>query len=425
MEKLSLWRATANKENNRSPLVGDVTCDVVIIGAGYTGLSVAYHLQKQNTEAIILEKHQVGHGGSGRNGGEVLTGYLGSMESWAKKKGMEAAREMWQLSLDSIDLVESLVKEHNIDCDFTRNGSFFAAYKPQHLDGLKRAQEFLEKHFDYHDMEIVEKEHIHDELHTNFYHGGRVDKKAAHFHPLNFALGMAEAVEELGGKIYGNSPALRVERSQGRVVVKTKNGSVTAKEIVIATNAYSDDLHPVIKKTIVPVESIMIATEPLGEAAVEDWIKNNRAVHDTKNLLYYFRRTSDHRLAFGGSGRAFGKKGKENRFKELHQGMLSVFPQLKDAKIEYEWGGRVGFTKEMHPYIGQLADGTYFSFGYGGHGASISSMLGKLIADSILSGEEMDNPLVMKQLKTIPFHSQHAKAVGVLKFYKQFLDRIS
>lgn len=426
MEQLSLWEATANKRTDFPQLEGEHFCDVVIIGGGYSGLSTSYHLQEKNCNTIVLEQNRIGSGASGRNGGEVLTGYLGSMQEWAKKKGLEEAKQMWQMSLDSIDLIESIIKKHEIDCAFVRNGSLYAAYKPSHLEAMKKEQEFMEKYLDYEHMHIVEKEDLQEELNTNFYHGASVDAKSAHFHPLNYALGLGNAVHQMGGKIFEHSKALRIERKAGgKVIVHTEKGRVIAEDIVIVTNAYSGDLHDRIKRSIVPVESIMIATEPLPTEVLEDVIKKNRAVSDSKRLLYYFRRTADNRLAFGGSGRASTKRDQENLFHNLRLGMIEVFPQLKDAKIDYEWGGKVGFTKSMLPYIGQLEDGTYFGLGYGGHGAAMASLFGKLIAQMILKEADTNNPLIVKSLKPIPFHSQHARAVGILKFYKKLQDRIS
>ncbi|TMN23268.1 NAD(P)/FAD-dependent oxidoreductase [Lentibacillus cibarius] len=424
MDLLSMWEGTANKNVNRVQIEGEQSCDVVIIGGGFTGLSTAYHLEEKSCSTIVLEKGKVGSGASGRNGGEVLTGYLGSMEYWAKKKGLQAAKQMWQLSLDSIDLIEDIITKNSISCDFERNGEFVAAYKPSHLEAMKKDQEFMANKLNYHEMDIIEKNEMKRELETTFYSGGCIDYNSAHFHPLNYTLGLAEAAEKLGAKIYERSEAVHIKRnSKNNFIVHTEKGKVIADKLVIATNAYSGDLNKKIKKAVVPVESIMIATEPLSEPTVKNLIKNNRAVSDTKNLLYYFRRTGDNRLAFGGSGRASSKRDQNQIYENLLDGMLCVFPQLKGARIEYRWGGKVGFTKNMLPYVGKMKEGIHFAFGYGGHGAAMSSLLGKTMAEDIFEEGNPNNPLRVKNLKSIPFHNQHAKAVGFMKFYKQFQDR--
>ncbi|MBO1002144.1 NAD(P)/FAD-dependent oxidoreductase [Pseudogracilibacillus auburnensis] len=422
----SMWERTANKRPSYPRLTGDHHCDIVVIGAGFTGLSTAYHLQQHHMNTIVLEHDRVGSGASGRNGGEVLTGYLGNMEDYVETKGLPVAQEMWQLSLDAIDLIEHIITKNNIHCDFTRSGHFHAAYKKSHLNEMKKNQAFMARHFDYHPIKIVEKKDLPTELNTPFYHGGAIDEKSAHFHPLNYTLGLAEAVTKLRGNIFEESSALKIKwKSTNKVIVSTSNGRVIAKKVVMATNAYAGDIHKRIKKSIVPVESIMISTEPLTEKMMTDIIKKDRAVFDSKHLLYYFRRTADHRLAFGGSGRASSKRDLKRIYQNLHKGMLKVFPQLHEAKIEYRWGGKVGFTKTFLPYVGQLKDGTYFAFGYGGHGAAMATMLGKVIADAIFTETDINNPLKIKKLKPIAFHSQHAKGVGIMKLYKQFQDFIS
>jgi gamma-glutamylputrescine oxidase len=419
-----MWEATAGEGKKRPMLQGDHHCDVVIIGGGFSGLSTAYHLQKKGHKTIVLEKDTVGYGASGRNGGELLTGYHGTMESFAQKKGFETAKRMWELSLDSIDLVESIAKENDIQCDLVRQGDMRPAYKVSHLDRFKRDQEYLAEKFNFHEISIIDKDEMQSELDTDFYHGARINERGAHFHPLKFALGLADAVETLGGVIYEHSEAVQIKRdAKGKAAVLTTHGRVIADEVVAVTNAYAGDLNKTLKKSVIPVDSIMIATEPLTKELMESLIPKNRAVSDSKNLLYYFRRTADHRMAFGGSGRAVGKSAQRKLFDKLREGMITVFPQLKDARIEYRWGGKVGFTQDFLPYIGRLEDGTHFAFGYCGKGAAMAVMAGKVLAETICHPDQVNNPLKKENLRPIPFHSQHAKAVGLMKFYMAFQDK--
>ncbi|HEY9577569.1 MAG TPA: FAD-binding oxidoreductase, partial [Pseudobacillus sp.] len=351
MKQISLWEATERERKHREKLTGDRACEVVVIGGGFSGLSTAYHLQKNNSQTVILEKERIGSGASGRNGGQILTGYVLSMSELAKKYGLPAARQMLQLTLDSIDLIEAIIKENNIRCDFHREGHLHTAYKTAHLEALKREQDVLMRDFGY-EVKIVEKQDIQQELNTPLYEGGCVDENSAIFHPLNYALALANLVEELGGLIFEETEALKIDRSpNGKVTVTTNEGKITADQIVIVTNAYSGDLHKTIGRAVIPVESIMIATEPLPPDTLNELIKKNRGVYDTKNLLYYFRKTDDHRLAFGGSGRTTSKRDAGQLFSQLREGMTQVFPDLKNARVEYEWGGKVGFTREKIPYI--------------------------------------------------------------------------
>ncbi|RYM02725.1 FAD-binding oxidoreductase [Sporolactobacillus sp. THM7-7] len=420
-----MWAATANKRKERPVLQGRASCDVVIIGGGFTGLSTAYHLQQNGCQTIVLEKESAAFGASGRNGGEVLTGFAIPMSKIAKSKGIKTAKQMFRLSLDAVDLVEAIIHKHRIKCDFKKSGAFIAAAKPSHLESLKKEQEILQRDFNY-PVKIIEKKDLETELRTSYYCGGSVDENSAHFHPLNYALGLAEAAEVLGASIYEHSEVLKIHHTANRkVVVTTDRGQVTARAVVIATNAYSGPLNRNIQKSVVPVESIMIATEPLSEELMESLIKKNRAVYDTKHLLFYFRRTADNRLAFGGSGSSYSKQDWEKRYANLHRGMLDVFPELKNVRIEYQWGGKVGFARERLPQLGQLDDGTHFAFGFAGHGAALTTMAGKLIAESIINGGDVTSPLRKESVRPFPFFSQHAKAVGIMKLYYQWLDRVS
>ncbi|MFL0365565.1 NAD(P)/FAD-dependent oxidoreductase [Pseudobacillus sp. 179-B 2D1 NHS] len=423
MKQISLWEATERERTHRGNLQGDRTCEVVIIGGGFSGLSTAYHLQKNNCQTVILEKEKVGSGASGRNGGQILTGYVLSISQLTKKYGLSAAKQMLQLTLDSIDLIEEIIQENNIKCDFYREGHLHAAYKPAHLETLKREQERLMKDFSY-EVQVVEKAEMQQELNTPLYAGGCIDRNSAIFHPLNYALALANRVEELGGTIYEKTEALKIDRiPNGKVTVTTNEGKITADQIVIVTNAYSGSLHEAIGRSVIPIESIMIATEPLPPDTLKGLIKKNRGVYDTKNLLYYFRKTADHRLAFGGSGRTTSRRDAGRLFFQLREGMNRVFPDLETARIEYEWSGKVGFTREKIPYMGQLEDGTHFAFGYAGHGAAMSTLMGKLLAANVLQLEEGKNPLEKTTLTPIPFYRQHAKIVSVMKYYYQLLDK--
>lgn len=424
LKQLSMWEATSNKKKQRSSLSGNEECDVVIIGGGFTGLSTAYHLQKKNVKTIVLEKSYLGSGASGRNGGQILTGFIDSMSSLAKKKGLETAKQMLQMSLDSIDLIERISKDHHIACSFKRSGHIYAAYKPTHIDWLKKEQKILEKDFNY-KVRVLDKQDLQAELKTDFYHGGCIDENSATYHPFNYVLGLAETVEKLGGRIFENSEALEIiKSSNGKVTIMTEDGRVTADHLVIVTNAYSGNLHKTISRSVIPVESIMIATEQLPEELVSKLIPKDRAVFDTKHMLYYFRRTPDNRIAFGGSGRSLSGD-TAPLYLKLKEGMDNVFPELKKYTAEFCWSGKVGFTKEMLPYIGQLEDGTHFAFGYAGHGAAMSTLMGKLLAGNILSENNGKNPFEKNNLRPIPFYSQHGKVVGLMKYYFKVKDAIS
>ncbi len=418
----SLWAATANAHQTRVKLEGSITTDVIIIGGGYTGLSTAYHLARQHVNCVVLEQQQVGWGASGRNGGMVLTGYKSSMYDIAKKLGKDAARELLAISVDGINVVADIVAKHGIACSLANCGNFDAAYKPAHFDALKKNQEYMLKHFNY-ETHIVEKKDLKQELDSPLYHGGLVDPHSYSFHPLNYALGLADAAESLGAVIYDETPALSIQKVGQQFIVKTPSGQVSAMHLVMGTNGYTTELCKQLAVSVMPIGSYIVATERLPRATVERLIPNDRMVADTKNFLYYFRRTPDDRILLGGRVDFAGMESPA-LYNTVHGNLLEVFPELKDRKIEYRWGGLLGFTLDFFPHIGQLEDGTHFALGYCGHGASISSLMGKLIAQNVIDPLREKNQLERIPLKRIPLHGQRAIVLNLVSKYYHLLDKL-
>lgn len=419
----SFWAATSNGIKSRPSLKQDMETDVVIIGAGFTGLATSYYLNKQGVKTIVLEKNSVGWGASGRNAGMLLTGYKESIPSIAKKWGIDDARGFINLSLDGINLVAQIVKDHDIECSLSHCGSMTAAYKPKHFDRIKRNHEYMNSTFNYPTI-LVDKDQLKDELGSSLYHGGLIDPHSHSFHPLNYAIGLADVVEELGGVIFEQTEVTSIKKGEQKVTVNTPNAKITAKEIVIATNGYTTNINKKLTKSIIPIGSYIIATEKLPEKVVKQLIPKNRMISDTKNFLYYFRLTTDNRILFGGRV-SFNGQENDALFEALRENMIEVFPSLKDYKVDYRWGGLVGFTRDFFPHIGILEDGTHFALGYCGHGASMSTLMGKLIAANVLDSNRERSRLEKLPLKTVPFHGQRAMILSLAGVYYQILDQIS
>lgn len=418
----SVWVSTGKLRPISHPLQEPIETDVAIIGAGFTGLATAYYLQKYGIKTITLEANSVGWGASGRNAGMILPGFKKSYQSLTKKWGMEDARSMLNFSIKSIDTVENIVKENEIDCSFTRNGSIRAAFKPAHMDALKKEQEFLANHFDY-PLDILDKEEMQNEVNSELYWGGLVDPNGASFQPFNYTLGLADCVETLGGKIFEQSKVISIERSKDSVTLKTESGKVKAKRLVVATNGYTTPVSKRLAKSVIPIGSYIIATEPLHEDLVRQLIPSLRPVSDTKKFLYYFRITPDKRMLFGGRVSFNGVETPE-LFKELREQMLSVFPQLKEARIDYRWGGMTGFTFDQFPHVGQTKEGDYYSLGYCGHGASKASLMGKVIAERIAGVKREEEKIESLPLRRIPMHSQRTLALHTVGIYYSIYDRL-
>ncbi|RNB90654.1 FAD-binding oxidoreductase [Brevibacillus fluminis] len=418
----SLWAATANDHRIRPALEGELTTDVAIIGGGYTGLSTAYHLAQKQVGCVVLEQQQAGWGASGRNAGMVLTGYKPSIDSLASKHGKETARELLHISVEGIKLVETIVREHRISCSLENCGNFDAAFKPAHLEALKRNQEFMQTNFGY-ETYVIDKERMkREEVNSDLYHGGLVDPHSYSFHPLNYALGLADAAEANGAVIYDRTEVTGIAKQGSEFLIRTSSGHVRAQHVVMATNGYTTSLAKSLAKKMVPIGSFIVATERLSREAVERLIPHNRMISDTKNFLYYFRRTPDDRILLGGRVDFNGKEG-DALFGQVQQSLIEVFPTLAQTGMDYRWGGLLGFTLDFMPHIGQTEEGIHFALGYCGHGASISTLMGKLLAENVCDPLREKNSLERLPIRTVPFHSQRALLLGVASFYYHFVDK--
>jgi glycine/D-amino acid oxidase-like deaminating enzyme len=371
--------------------------DVAVIGGGFTGLSAARTLAKGGARVAVLEAENVGWGASCRNGGMVLSGLKLGTATLIARYGREATKHMYAASLESIDCVEALVREESIDCDFSRCGHLEVACKPRHFEEFRRGAETIEREFG-HRLRIVEKENLLQEIGSAIYHGGLVDEVSAGVNPAKYVAGLACAASQAGAELHENSRVLSLERDsrQGEKgwSVKTTRGTLHVRDVLIATSGYTSGITPSLQKKIIPIGSFIIVTEILPEALARELSPRSRMIYDSKNYLYYYRLTPDRRMLFGGRAAFFPEN--ENTVREsaqiLRDGMLSVYPRLRQTKVEYVWGGTLDFAFDIMPHAGMI-DGMFYSVGYAGHGVAMATLLGQKIAQSILTGRD-ENPFV-------------------------------
>jgi glycine/D-amino acid oxidase-like deaminating enzyme len=372
--------------------------DVAIIGAGFTGLSAARSLAGGGASVAVLESQTVGWGASSRNGGMVLTGLKLPAATLISRYGKEATARMYAASLESIDFVEKLVREENIACDFARTGHLEVACKAKHFDDFRRSAEAIAREFN-HEQRLIPKDQLQSEIGSQIYHGGLVDASSAGVNPVRYVAGLARAAERAGTAIFEHSHVDEIQRegAQGWKIA-TARGTLRAKNVFVATSGYTSRVTPALQRKIIPIGSYIIVTEILPEKLAAGLSPRNRMIYDSKNYLYYYRLTPDRRMLFGGRAAFFPETSSTIRRSAeiLRRGMLTVYPQLREAKIEYVWGGTLDFAFDIMPHAGQL-DGLYFSLGYAGHGVGMSTYLGDKIAQSILTGRD-ENPF-----SSIPF----------------------
>jgi len=380
------------------------TVDVAIIGAGFTGLSAARTLAKAGAAVAVFDSRTIGWGASSRNGGMVLTGLKLPAATLIDRYGKEITAQMYAASLESIDFVEKLVREENIACDFTRCGHLEVACKPKHFDDFRRTAEETERHFN-HEQRIIPKDQLQSEIGSAIYHGGLVDDTSAGLNPARFVVGIAQAAERAGATIFEHSHVDQIQREGASGwKVATSRGTLRAKNVLVATSGYTSRVTSALQKKIIPIGSYIIVTEVLPEKLAAELSPRNRMIFDSKNYLYYYRLTPDGRILFGGRAAFFPETSSTIRRSAeiLRSGMLTVYPQLRDTKIEYVWGGTLDFAFDIMPHAGQL-DGLHYSLGYAGHGVAMSTYLGDKVAQSILQGQDGKSSRDENPFAQIPF----------------------
>ena len=317
------------------------------------------------------------------------------VETLAQRYGMEATRRMYAASLASIDLVERIVSEEQIDCSFSRCGHLEVACKQAHFDTYARSVELIAREFN-HQLRIVAKQDLRGEIGSDIYFGGMVDDVSAGVNPARYVAGLAAAALCRGASIHENVRVQSIERvsQQGDAGFRllTTRGPVFARDVFIATSGYTSGTTPTLQKKIIPIGSFIIATEPLPEPLARELSPRNRMIYDSKHYLYYYRLTPDNRMLFGGRAAFFPESSTtiQRSAEILRRGMIGVYPQLRDAAVEYVWGGTLDFCFDTMPHAG-LVDGMYYAVGYAGHGVAMATYLGAQIAAQIL-GEPGENP---------------------------------
>jgi glycine/D-amino acid oxidase-like deaminating enzyme len=394
------WLTTASMPPGTSGEV-PARADVAIIGAGFTGLSAARTLAKRGVNVVVLEANSIGWGASSRNGGMVLTGLKLSPEALSARYGIDLTRKMYAASLASIDLVEQIIHEENISCDFSRCGHLEVACKPSHFDSYARSVETIAREFN-HQLRIIPRTQLADEIGSSIYHGGIVDDSSAGVNPARYVSGLAAATLTAGARIFHNASVQGMVPASNNgnrsFTLQTTRGNLKADNILIATSGYTSSATPALRKKIIPIGSFIITTDTLTDALARELSPRNRMIYDSKHYLYYYRLTPDNRMLFGGRAAFFPEtKNTIRRSAEiLRRGMIDVFPQLRDTKLSHAWGGTLDFCFDTMPHAGQM-DGIYYALGYAGHGVAMATYLGAKIAARIC-GDDVDIPF-----SAIPF----------------------
>ena len=375
----SYYAASANPAPPRPQLQGEVETDVCVIGAGYTGLSSALFLLEHGFRVTVLEAAKVGFGASGRNGGQIVNSYSRDIDVIERTVGPGQAQLLGQMAFEGATIIRDRVARYQIQCDL-KDGGVFAALTPKQMGHLE-AQKRLWERYGHTQLELMDQARIREVVACDQYIGGLLDMSGGHIHPLNLALGEAAAVESLGGTIYEQSAAIRIERG-ANPVVHTAEGKVRAKFIIVAGNAYLGNLVPELAAKSMPCGTQVITTEPLSDELAKTLLPQDYCVEDCNYLLDYYRLSADKRLIFGG-GVVYGARDPANIEAIIRPKMLKAFPQLKDVKIDYAWTGNFLLTLSRLPQVGRLGDNIYYSQGCSGHGVTYTHLAGKVLAEAL------------------------------------------
>jgi glycine/D-amino acid oxidase-like deaminating enzyme len=391
----NFWLTTVEMPSTDRSLALPERVDVAVIGAGFTGLSAARTLAKKGARVVVLEAATIGWGASSRNGGMVLTGLKLGVNQLISTYGRERTRKMYAASLASIDCVEQVVREEKIECDFSRCGHLEVACKQAHFDDYARQVEVIAREFN-HPLKIVARADIGAEIGSEIYYGGKVDEVSAGVNPARYVAGLAQAAIRAGAWVATRTEVQTIQRATQRGThgwqVATSRGSMWARDVFVGTSGYTGAATPALRKKIVPIGSYIITTGVLAESLAHELSPRNRMIYDSKNYIYYYRLTPDRRMLFGGRA-AFFPESKDSVRKSaeiLRRGMVEVYPQLRDTKVEFVWGGTLDFAFDIMPHAGQM-DGMYYALGYAGHGVAMATYQGQLMAQRI-AGEQPDNP---------------------------------
>ena len=382
----SYWHDTAPVFTGASETLPTASVDIAVIGAGFTGLGAARRLALAGRSVVVLEAERVGWGASGRNGGHLNNGLAHSYLAARSAFGQERAVAMYRAFDAGIDLIERLIGEERIDCDFRRAGKLKLASKPGHYEAIARNFEALHREADP-DTTLLSRADLAHEIGAEGFHGGMLQHRSAMMHMGRFIEGLARATVRRGAVVVERHKVAKLSGSPGSWKVATPKGTVNAREVVIATGAYTGPELPFLRRRIVSVGSFLIATRPLSPEEALSTMPGNRTCVNSMHIGNYWRLSPDSRLIFGGRARFSARSDQTSDAKAgeiLRSAMVRIFPQLDKVEIDYCWGGLVDITADRYPRAGRNDDGLWYAVGYSGHGAQLATHLGEILAEHIL-----------------------------------------
>ncbi|ESX77693.1 oxidoreductase [Mesorhizobium sp. LSHC420B00] len=393
----SWYEDTAGPRPEYPALDGDRTCDVVIVGGGFTGLSAAAHLAKSGADVVLIETHRFGDGASGRNGGQLGTGQRAWAEELEAEYGFSCAKALFDLAEEAKAHLLDFAAVHQIEIDYMP-GQMSVAHKKRYVDDYKAHAEIMASRFGYPHISFMDAAETAERLGSTHYFGGTRDTGTGHIHPLKLVIGTAKVAAQAGAKLFEQTPSTGITSGGGKVRVTTPKGTIIAGKCLIGVNAYGGTLEPVSASHIMPIGSFIGATVPLG--ANSKVLPGGEAVDDSRFVVRYFRKSKDGRLLFGGR-EIYAVNDPKDIHIHIRRQIAEIYPALKDIEITHGWGGYVGITVPRKPFVREVMPNVISVGGYSGHGVMLSNFFGKLYAETVAGNR--DRLKLIEDLKIPPF----------------------
>lgn len=406
----SYYAASANWQTDYPQLKGEYNVDVVIVGGGFSGVSTAVELCERGYKVALVEGNRISWGASGRNGGQIIGGVGNNPDAFRHSIGSDGVKAVYQMGTECVDIIRERVEKYNIDCDL-KWGYCEGALRPRHLRAYKKSAA------ENNNIVLLDKEQFRGYVNSDLYLGGYYRKDWGHLHPLNLCIGEARVAENMGAKIFELSPVTKITYGVNPAV-HTEKGVIKASYVVICGNAYLGNLVPYLDSRILPSTSCMIATEPLTQRQIEQSVPKDIAFCDSRTALDYYRLSADRRLLFGGLSNYTGLE-PANVSGIMRAKMASIFPALKDVRIDYRWSGQMGISIRRMPQMGRLADNVIYVGGYSGHGVAPTHVMGRILAEAVDGNTERFN--IMEKMLHLPWPGgklfrRPVMAVGMMFF---------